>query len=246
MKRLLTITGLVMSAVMLASCAASAEALSEQSIAEETAAAVTESETEDTEGSTEASDTAVITESGADTLVVVFSCTGTTKGVADRIADVTDADLYEIVPAVPYTDDDRDWNDENSRCTVEQNDAGVRPEIGSDPIDLEDYEVIFIGYPIWFGEEPRIMDEDDLITFKLYRIASYLRSYAGIILLYRAPAVVIVPVAVFFSVRDGRNDLVEVSICHICYPVRYSLGSTRTGENNYQYICAAFGDISRI
>ena len=109
-------------------------------------------------GRTEASDTAVITESGADTLVVVFSCTGTTKGVADRIADVTDADLYEIVPAVPYTDDDRDWNDENSRCTVEQNDPDVRPEIGSDPIDLEGYEVIFVGYPIWFGEEPRIMD----------------------------------------------------------------------------------------
>jgi flavodoxin len=147
-----------MSAVMLASCTASAEAPSEQSSAEETAAAVTESETEDTAVSSEASDTTDITESGADTLVVVFSCTGTTKGVADRIADVTDADLYEIVPAVPYTEEDRDWNDDNSRCTVEQNDAGVRPEIGSDPIDLDGYEVIFIGYPIWFGEEPRIMD----------------------------------------------------------------------------------------
>ena len=117
-----------MSAVMLASCTASAEAPSEQSNAEETAAAVTESETEDT------------------------------AGVADRIADVTDADLYEIVPAVPYTEEDRDWNDENSRCTVEQNDADVRPEIGSDPVDIDGYEVIFIGYPIWFGEEPRIMD----------------------------------------------------------------------------------------
>lgn len=158
MRRLLTITGLVMSAVMLASCAASTEAPSEQSSAEETAAAVTESETEDTAVSSETSDTTVITESGADTLVVVFSCTGTTKGVADRIADVTDADLYEIVPAVPYTEEDRDWNDDNSRCTVEQSDADVRPEIGSDPIDLEGYEVIFIGYPIWFGEEPRIMD----------------------------------------------------------------------------------------
>ena len=106
MRRLLTITGLVMSAVMLASCAASTEAPSEQSSAEETAAAVTESETEDTAVSSETSDTTVITESGADTLVVVFSCTGTTKGVADRIADVTDADLYEIVPAVPYSENE--------------------------------------------------------------------------------------------------------------------------------------------
>ena len=91
-------------------------------------------------------------------LVVVFSATGTTKGVAEKIAEIEGADLYEIKAAKEYTDSDLNWNDRNSRSTKEQNDSSARPEIGSDRISLEGYEKIYIGYPIWWGEEPRIMD----------------------------------------------------------------------------------------
>ena len=96
--------------------------------------------------------------SSNDTLVVYFSATGNTKGVAEKIASITGADIYEIKAAQEYTDADLDWNDKDSRTTHEQNDASVRPEIGSDPVSLEGYTTIYIGYPIWWGEEPRIMD----------------------------------------------------------------------------------------
>ncbi len=95
---------------------------------------------------------------GTKTLVVVFSATGTTKGVAEKLAAITDADLYEIVPAEPYTSDDLNYGDKNSRATKEHNDRTIRPAIGSDRIDLAQYDTIYLGYPIWFGEEPRIMD----------------------------------------------------------------------------------------
>ena len=91
-------------------------------------------------------------------LVVYFSATGTTKGVAEKIAGITDADTYEIKAAQEYTDADLNWNDSNSRSTKEQNDSAARPEIGSDAISLDGYTTIYIGYPIWWGEEPRIMD----------------------------------------------------------------------------------------
>ena len=96
--------------------------------------------------------------SSSDTLVVYFSATGNTKGVAEKIASITGADIYEIKAAQEYTDEDLDWNNKDSRTTHEQNDASVRPEIGSDPVSLEGYTTIYIGYPIWWGEEPRIMD----------------------------------------------------------------------------------------
>ena len=91
-------------------------------------------------------------------LVVIFSATGTTKGVAEKIAAIEGADLYEIRAAQEYTAADLDWNDRESRSTKEQNDSSVRPEIGSERISLDGYEKIYIGYPIWWGEEPRIMD----------------------------------------------------------------------------------------
>ena len=91
-------------------------------------------------------------------LVVYFSATGTTKDVAKKIAGITGADTYEIKAAQEYTDADLNWNDSNSRSTKEQNDSSVRPEIGSDEISLDGYSTVYIGYPIWWGEEPRIMD----------------------------------------------------------------------------------------
>ena len=97
-------------------------------------------------------------QSGNSTLVVFFSATGNTKGVAKKIADIEGADIYEIKAAQEYTEDDLDWNDSESRTTHEQNDPSVRPEIGSEPVSLDGYTTIYIGYPIWWGEEPRIMD----------------------------------------------------------------------------------------
>lgn len=92
-------------------------------------------------------------------LVIYFSATGTTKGIAEKIASVTGADLYEIVPKEPYTDEDLNYSDDSSRATVEQNDPDVRPEYEDIQVDIEnDYSTIFIGYPIWWGQEPRIMD----------------------------------------------------------------------------------------
>lgn len=91
-------------------------------------------------------------------LVVYFSATGTTKGVAEKIASITGADLYEITAAQEYTSDDLNWHDDSSRTTLEQNDKSARPEIGGESVSLEGYTTVYIGYPIWWGQEPRIMD----------------------------------------------------------------------------------------
>ena len=108
----------------------------------------------------EASSEAVTEEpqTGKDVMVVYFSATGTTKGVAEKIAAITDGDLYEIKAAQEYTDADLNWSDSESRSTKEQNDPSARPEIGSEPVSLDGYSTIYIGFPIWWGEEPRIMD----------------------------------------------------------------------------------------
>ena len=103
-------------------------------------------------------DTSDTNDPGKDVLVVYFSATGTTKVVAEKIANITDADIYEIVAAQEYTSDDLNYSDPDSRTSVEQNDPAVRPKIGSDEISLDGYSTIFIGYPIWWGQEPRIMD----------------------------------------------------------------------------------------
>lgn len=94
----------------------------------------------------------------SDVLVAYFSATGTTKGVAERIAAVTGGDLYEILATEPYTEEDLNYNDRSSRSTSEQNDKNARPEIGSEDISLEGYTTIYLGFPIWWGEEPRILD----------------------------------------------------------------------------------------
>ena len=138
--------------------AAALETAAETVAETDTEAAVdTEADTAaETEADTEAE--AVAEASGSDVLVVYFSATGTTKGVAEKIAAITGADIYQILAAQEYSSDDLNWNDSNSRTTLEQNDPSVRPEIGSDPVDLEGYSTIYIGYPIWWGEAPRIMD----------------------------------------------------------------------------------------
>ncbi|MDO4192122.1 MAG: flavodoxin, partial [Erysipelotrichaceae bacterium] len=98
------------------------------------------------------------TASHPDVLVVFFSATGTTKGVAERIASVTGGDLYEILAAEPYTAEDLNYNDSSSRTTKEQNDKDVRPEIAGEDVSLDGYTTVYLGFPIWWGEEPRILD----------------------------------------------------------------------------------------
>ena len=106
-----------------------------------------------TEESTEAAATA-----GSDTMVIYFSVTGHTKEVAEKIAQLTDADAYEIEAEEPYTDADIDYNNDSSRASVEQNDPSVRPAFAGEVPSLEGVKTVYLGYPIWFGQEPRIMD----------------------------------------------------------------------------------------
>lgn len=90
-------------------------------------------------------------------LVAYFSATNTTEGVAEQIANGLNADLYEIVPAEPYTDADLDYNDNNSRSTLEMNNPDARPAISGSVENMEQYDIVFIGYPIWWSEAPRIV-----------------------------------------------------------------------------------------
>ncbi|WP_418751560.1 flavodoxin [Frisingicoccus sp.] len=90
-------------------------------------------------------------------LIAYFSATGTTKGVAEHIANGLNADIYEIVPEDPYTDADLDYNNNNSRATIEMSDPDVRPVISGSVENMEQYDIVFIGYPIWWGEAPRII-----------------------------------------------------------------------------------------
>lgn len=93
-----------------------------------------------------------------DTLVVYFSCTGNTERIAEYLIESANADSYEIQPSVPYTDGDLKYNNSECRANKEQNDKTARPEIAEPIGSIDDYEVIYLGYPIWWGEEPRIID----------------------------------------------------------------------------------------
>lgn len=90
-------------------------------------------------------------------LVVYFSCTNTTKGIADRIVEVTDAAAWRIEPEVPYTSEDLNYNNSSCRANREQNDPSARPAIKGKCEDIADYDVIFLGYPIWWGKAPKVI-----------------------------------------------------------------------------------------
>ena len=95
---------------------------------------------------------------GAKILVAYFSATGTTESVAEKIADATGGRLYEIVPEKEYTSADLNWNDDSSRSSVEMNNPQSRPALGGSPVDVAAYDVVFIGYPIWWDQAPRIIN----------------------------------------------------------------------------------------
>lgn len=88
-------------------------------------------------------------------LVAYFSCTGTTEKVANAIAETVGGTLYRITPAKAYTSADLNWNNKSSRSSVEMADEKSRPELGGDVLDLKDYDVVFLGYPIWWDLCPR-------------------------------------------------------------------------------------------
>lgn len=85
-------------------------------------------------------------------LVAYFSVSGVTEKVAKDIASIKKADLYEIAPAVPYTRDDLDYTDRNSRSTLEMQNPDFRPELAEAVPDLSKYDVVFVGFPIWWGK----------------------------------------------------------------------------------------------
>ncbi len=92
------------------------------------------------------------------TLVAYFSATGTTKSLAEKIASLLNADLYEIKPEVPYTAADLDWRDKTSRSTIEMQDKNSRPAMIKDLENAESYTTVYIGFPVWWYTAPTIIN----------------------------------------------------------------------------------------
>ncbi len=104
--------------------------------------------TDTSEGQTNESENPdILEEQATKVLVAYFSATNTTQGIAEHIANGLNADIYEIVPEEPYTDADLNYNDNNSRTTIEMNDPDARPAISGSVEDMEQYDIVFIGYP---------------------------------------------------------------------------------------------------
>lgn len=97
-------------------------------------------------------------ENNPKTLVAYFSATGNTAEVARSIAGATGGTLYEIVPKEAYSSADLDWNDKKSRSSVEMNDPKARPALKEEGVDMVGYDVVFIGFPIWWNEAPRVVN----------------------------------------------------------------------------------------
>ena len=91
-------------------------------------------------------------------LVAYFSASGVTKNVAEKLAEAAGADIFEIVPEQKYTSVDLNWQDKNSRSSVEMNDRNSRPAISSKVEDMSQYTHVFVGFPVWWYREPSIID----------------------------------------------------------------------------------------
>ena len=147
-RQFLQVAGASAAALLLASCSGnSVSSVSSSSVASSAASSVAASSAA---ASSEA--TSTVTTTGK-TLVVYFSATGTTQGVAQTIADTVGADLFEVVPSDPYTSDDLTWTNNDSRVSREHNDEDLRAvALESTDVDgWDDYDTVFIGYPIWWG-----------------------------------------------------------------------------------------------
>ncbi len=144
MKKILTLTLALISVFILTACGGSPQkADSAAAKNEASAAAVKTAENDDTP---------------KNILVAYFSCTGTTKSLAEQTAKVLHGDIYEIKPAAPYSTADLDYNDEMCRAKIEQDSPNLRPELAEAVPDLSKYDTIVIAYPIWYGQEPRVVD----------------------------------------------------------------------------------------
>ena len=126
-------------------------------------------------------------------LVAYFSCSGVTAKVAKTLAEMANADIFEIKPEVPYTKADLNWNDRNSRSSIEMNDQSIRPAIAEKLSNMADYVVVFVGFPIWWYIAPTIIN-----TF----LESY--NFAG---------KTIVPFATSGGSGMGKTDDVLHAIC---------------------------------
>lgn len=106
------------------------------------------------------------------TLVTYFSASGVTKRVAERVADLKQADLFEIEPVEKYTNEDLDWTNKESRSTIEMQDKASRPQIVNRIPNLNDYDTIIIGFPVWWYTAPTIIntfiEENDLSNKNIY------------------------------------------------------------------------------
>lgn len=169
MKKVITVLISLLMILSLAACGNSASQTGQPSTEEKQTADTVNSEepvensanaenTDTSEGQTNESENPdILEEQGTKVLVAYFSATNTTQGIAEHIANGLNADIYEIVPEEPYTDADLNYNDNNSRTTIEMNDPDARPAITGSVEDMEQYDIVFIGYPIWWGEAPRIV-----------------------------------------------------------------------------------------
>ncbi len=91
-------------------------------------------------------------------LVTYFSASGVTKSVSEKLAKAINADIYEIKPEIPYTSDDLDWTNKKSRSTVEMKDKNSRPTIADKNEKIENYDLIFLGFPVWWYTAPTIIN----------------------------------------------------------------------------------------
>ena len=152
MKKVITVLISLLMILSLAACGNSASQTGQPSTEEKPAAGIVNSEepaenTDTSEGQTNESENPDIPEEqGTKVLVAYFSATNTTGGVAEHIANGLNADIYEIVPEEPYTDADLNYNDNNSRTTIEMNDPDARPAISGSVEDMEQYDIVFIGF----------------------------------------------------------------------------------------------------
>ena len=157
------LAALFLSITMVLGLAACSSGSSNETSTPETSAPSTSSETQETSTVPESTESAASTEETASqpetegetgrTLVVYYSATGNTEQVANYIADITGGDLFELEPTEPYTDDDLDWTNDDSRVSQEYEDESLRDvELVADTVENWDgYDTVFIGYPIWWG-----------------------------------------------------------------------------------------------
>lgn len=154
MKKVITVFISLLMILSLAACGNSASQTGQPSTEEKPAAGTVDREepaenTDTSEGQTNESENPenpdIPEEQGTKVLVAYFSATNTTQGIAEHIANGLNADIYEIVPEEPYTDADLNYNDNNSRTTIEMNDPDARPAISGSVEDMEQYDIVFIG-----------------------------------------------------------------------------------------------------